>query len=124
MCMIDSPFLDIVGQERRSKAVAPDFANQVDHPGVGFELAEQVEAELPDVRPVPEVRFEGGGQLVVEFGFGDAAALELEERVLAGLLSGFLQRLAEILGRDADLVLKSQKRLVERGGEHAAEVGD
>ena len=54
----------------------------------------------------------------------DLAALEREQRMVAVLLRGAAHRRAELLERDAGFLLIGEEALLERCGEHAAEVAD
>ena len=118
------PLLDVVGQQRRPVAVPPDLTDQVDHRHVRVERLEEGQPEVAELRPVPEDRLEGVRHLRGELVVGDAAAFELEQGVLAGLLGGAAERLGEVLRRDPDRVLYCHERLDERGGQDSTEVRD
>ena len=84
---------------------------------------EALEVERAQPREV-EAGLEVALDPVAELGLGDLAALEHEQRVVAVLLGGEAHRLAELLERDAGLLLVGEEALLQRRGEHAAEVAD
>ena len=73
---------------------------------------------------VPELGHELRPEQVEELGLGEAAAFELEQRVLAVALGDPLHRSAEGIGGNSGLVLERQEGAKERRREDASEVGD
>ena len=61
---------------------------------------------------------------VAELGLGDLAALQHEQRVVTVFLCGEAHRHAELLERDAGLLLVGEEALLKRRREHPAEVAD
>jgi hypothetical protein len=71
---------------------------------------------------------EPGLQLVLEppqeLALRHAPALQLEQRVVTRALGRALQRVAQRLGRDPDVLLELREHSRDRRGQHADEVAD
>ncbi len=100
------------------------LAHQVDHRLVGVERLEVDLAEAVELGPVPELGLQCVAELPQEVDLGELPLLELVERVAAILFLDPGHRLAELLERDAGLVLDGGEGLDEGSGEHPAEVRD
>jgi len=119
------PFADVVGQDRHPVAATRQLRHQRDHLPVRVEPVEVGLPEAVEAGPLADQRLEAVAEDGEEAVLADPAALELEQRVAAVELRGARRhRGAELLERDAGVLLKAREGAEQRRGEHAAEVTD
>src|SRR5262249_54069350 len=99
-------------------------AHQIEHRLVRLECLEVDLAKAMQLRAVAELGLEPPGEGVEELPLGDLTSLEAKEPMLALALADALHRPAQLLHRDARLVLEGGERLDQAVGEDTAEVAD
>ena len=115
------PLAHVVREQRRAHAAAAQLADEVDHRrGSARSRSKKSARRRARSKPLSRCRWIRARNSALR----DLAALEHEQRVVAVLLGARAHRRAELLERDARLLLVGEEAGLERRREHAAEVAD